>query len=146
MAGDDAVMLLRLQRAYDTGAGHRSSVRRWMQDNHEALASLFGDDRVDWVWLTAWFTENGFRNADGSALKKETVRKIWSRVNRTVEGDGNVSVTAVAGGSAVLRGSACRAAEGAQAEAEGSGSRSGTPVVTDGSEVAEAQAPSDLTD
>ena len=37
MAGDDAVMLLRLQRAYDTGAGHRSSVRRWMQDNHEAL-------------------------------------------------------------------------------------------------------------
>lgn len=137
MAGDDAVMLLRLQRAYDAGAGHRSSVKRWMQDNHEALAALFGDGRVDWVWLTAWFTENGFRNADGSALKKETVRKTWSRVNKTVEGDGYVSVTAVASGSPVLRNPACRAAEGAKTEASaGDVSRSAPPVVGDGSEVA----------
>ncbi len=131
MVGDDPVIFLHLQRAYDAGAGHRSSVKRWMTDNHEALAALFGDGRVDWVWLTAWFSENGFRNADGSALKKETVRKTWSRVNKTVEGDGYVSVTAVAGGSPVLRDPACRTAEGAKTEAEGA------PVVGDGSEVAE---------
>jgi hypothetical protein len=81
MAEKDPVLLERLQRAYDAGPGHRSSARRWMTAHFDEIKEMF-DGRMDWVWLTAWFQENGFRNADGSALKSETLRKTWRRLSR----------------------------------------------------------------
>jgi hypothetical protein len=84
MGSKDPVLLLRLQAAYENGERQRTSVKRWMTDNYEdfsaKLDEMFPNGRVNWIWLTAWFQENGFRNRDGSDLKKHTVRANWRRV------------------------------------------------------------------
>lgn len=77
------VLLLRLHAAYENGERQRTSLKRWMTDNYEGFSAKLDElfpSQIDWVWLTAWFQENGFRNRDGSDLKRETVRKVWRRV------------------------------------------------------------------
>lgn len=85
MGSKDPVLLLRLQAAYENGERQRTSLKRWMTDNHEdftaKLDEMFPNGRINWIWLTDWFQENGFRNRDGSDLKKDTVQKVWRRVN-----------------------------------------------------------------
>lgn len=83
MTGKPPVMLLRLQAAYENGERQRTSLKRWMTDNCEDFSQKLDEmfpGQIDWVWLTGWFQENGFRNRDGSDLKRETVRKVWRRV------------------------------------------------------------------
>lgn len=84
MTNKDPALLERLLRAYDAGPGHRSSASRWMAAHYDEMRSMF-DGRIDWVWLAVWFQENGFRNADGSAVKSETLRKAWLRLNQKRE-------------------------------------------------------------
>lgn len=77
------VLLLRLQAAYENGERQRTSLKRWMTDNYEDFSLKLDEmfpSQIDWVWLTGWFQENGFRNRNGSDLKRETVRKVWRRV------------------------------------------------------------------
>ena len=84
MGSKDPILLLRLQASYENGERQRTNVKRWMMDNFDGFAEkldvMFPNGRVDWVWLTAWFQENGFRNNDGSDLKKHTVRAHWRSV------------------------------------------------------------------
>lgn len=79
----DRSMLLHLRSSYQNAEHHRTSIKRWMSDNYDGFSAtleVMFPGQIDWVWLTSWFQENGFRNRDGSDLKKETVRKVWSRV------------------------------------------------------------------
>ncbi len=78
--GQDPSILNRLQAEYQEATGQRQSLQRWMEDNHGALSGMFGDERINWVWLTDWLTRHGFRNGDGTHLKRETVRRVWARV------------------------------------------------------------------
>jgi hypothetical protein len=84
MGSKDPVLLLRLQAAYDNGERQRTSIKRWMTDNYDDLTAkfeeMFPNDRINWIWLTSWLQENGFRNRDGSDLKKHTVKETWRRV------------------------------------------------------------------
>jgi hypothetical protein len=84
MGSKDPVLLLRLQAAYESGERQRTSIKRWMTDNYEDFSAKLDEmfpGQINWIWLTAWFQENGFRNRDGSDLKKDTVQKVWRRVN-----------------------------------------------------------------
>lgn len=79
----DQSMLLKLRSSYQGTSRYKSNLKRWMTDNYNGFSATLGlmfPGQIDWVWLTSWFQENGFRNRDGSDLKKETVRKTWARV------------------------------------------------------------------
>lgn len=81
---EDPALLLRLQEEYEGAESRRKSVGRWMTENYDDLSSkfqeMFPSNRIDWIWLTGWLQENGFRNRDGSDLKKHTVKETWRRV------------------------------------------------------------------
>lgn len=82
MSEKPPVLLLRLQAAYE-GERQRVSLKRWMTDNYDGFCQKLDEmfpNQIDWIWLTNWFQQNGFRNRDGSDLKKETVRRIFRRV------------------------------------------------------------------
>lgn len=80
----DQSMLLRLRSSYQNAPHHKAHVKRWMTDNYDGFCAtlevMFPNNRINWIWLTEWFQENGFRNLDGSDLKKHTVREHWRRV------------------------------------------------------------------
>ena len=80
----DQSMLLKLRSSYQSTPRYKSSLKRWMTDNYDGFSAtlgvMFPNGRINWMWLTGWFQENGFRNRDGSDLKKDTVRKVWTRV------------------------------------------------------------------
>jgi hypothetical protein len=80
----DESLLAEMKAAYKSTTLQRTSLKRWMTENSEGftekLNEMFPNGRVNWVWLTEWFQEKGFRNRDGSDLKRETVQKVWRRV------------------------------------------------------------------
>ena len=84
MGSKNPVLLLRLQASYENGEQQRTSVKRWMMDNYDDLTAkfdeMFPNGRINWIWLTSWLQDNGFRNRDGSDLKKHTVKETWRRV------------------------------------------------------------------
>lgn len=80
----DQSMLLKLRSSYQSAPHYKSHVKRWMTENYDGFSAtlgvMFPNGRMNWVWLTEWFQENGFRNLDGSDLKKHTVKEYWRRV------------------------------------------------------------------
>jgi hypothetical protein len=84
MGSEDPALLVRLREEYEGAESQRTNVRRWMTENYDDLFAkfqeMFPNNRIDWIWLTAWLQGNGFRNRDGSDLKKHTVKETWRRV------------------------------------------------------------------
>lgn len=80
----DQSMLLQLRSSYQSSEHQKANVKRWMSDNYDGFSAtlgvMFPNGRVDWIWLTQWLQANGFRNRDGSDLKKYTVKETWRRV------------------------------------------------------------------
>ena len=83
MGENDEDLLMEIQTAYKKATRQRTNLKRWMTENFDGFSRKLDEmfpGQIDWIWLTSWFQEKGFRNQDGSDLKKDTVQKIWRRV------------------------------------------------------------------
>jgi hypothetical protein len=64
----------------------RSRLYWWMAEHHAELAAAKqAGRRVDWISVTAEMTRLGFKAAGKQALKPETVRRTWHRVDADVK-------------------------------------------------------------
>jgi len=85
MRRKDSAALLKLQQAFGEGGDRRPPLHQWMSSNHDEVVALFDGARLNWVHLTAVFTDMGFQNGDGGKLMPETVRQTWYRVRKRHE-------------------------------------------------------------
>ena len=74
--------------AIDAGSftSTRSSLVRWLTENHDAFAARLVGKRADWNALAALFAKAGLTDASGSPPKPETARKAWQRVQNDRRG------------------------------------------------------------
>jgi len=74
--------------AIDAGSftSTRSSLVRWLTENHDAFAARLVGKRADWNTLAALFAKAGLTDASGSPPKPETARKAWQRVQNDRRG------------------------------------------------------------
>lgn len=70
--------------ALQRGAG-AMSLRVWMETNRESLLKAWGNRRLNWEALCAWFKEVGLTNARGEAPSAKCARLIWFRVGKSLE-------------------------------------------------------------
>lgn len=64
----------------------RSSLYRWMQQNHDELAAALAEaGRPNWKAITAEFAADGLTDADGNPPSQEAVRQTWWKVRKGVE-------------------------------------------------------------
>jgi hypothetical protein len=75
MAGDD--ILDAIDRTATMGA--RSTLSRWMRENHDALAMRLAVRRADWTVLAAVFEKAGLTDGEGKTATAETARAGWLR-------------------------------------------------------------------
>jgi hypothetical protein len=62
----------------------RSSLARWMLQNHDAFAARYTARRADWTVLAKVFVDAGLTDADGNPPSSVTARKTWQRVRQMV--------------------------------------------------------------
>jgi hypothetical protein len=76
--------------AIDAGSftSTRSSLVRWLTENHDAFAARLLGKRADWNALAALFAKAGLTDASGLPPKPETARKAWQRVQNDRRGKG----------------------------------------------------------
>jgi hypothetical protein len=74
--------------AIDSGSftSTRSSLVRWLTENHDAFAARLLGKRADWNALAALFAKAGLTDASGLPPKPETARKAWQRVQNDRRG------------------------------------------------------------
>lgn len=70
--------------ARGVGAPGRSSIYRWLWQNHARLAPQFEGVRVSWSGVAETLAELGIMDAGGRPPKAEAVRRAWGRVRRDV--------------------------------------------------------------
>lgn len=80
MSPEDDPILAAIDRAVFHRA--RSSLSRWMFQNHAAFAARYISRLTDWSVLVRVFTEAGLTDARGNDLTPLTARKTWERVQR----------------------------------------------------------------
>lgn len=78
----DPETLAALEKALMEGDGSRPPLYQWMLANHDELVDLFAGARPPWERLTEAFSDLGFRNKNGTALRAETVRQTWYRARK----------------------------------------------------------------
>jgi hypothetical protein len=64
--------------------GARSTLSRWMRENHDAFAARLAVRRADWTVLAALFENAGLTDGEGKTATAETARKTWQRVRQHV--------------------------------------------------------------
>lgn len=74
-----------LQALVESKSSGRAALQNWMVEEYPRFQAMFGDNRIDWVGLTAALNEMGFRNSKGDELKVESVRQTWIRATRRRE-------------------------------------------------------------
>lgn len=76
----------KLNRITEAAMSSRSSVYRWMVQNHDGFAeALAHAGRPNWEAITAAFAEDGMTVANQKPPTKEAVRQTWIRVRAAVE-------------------------------------------------------------
>jgi hypothetical protein len=86
VALEDDEVLAALDRAA-LSAAPRTSLSRWMRDNHDALLARIGGEgsRRDWTALAQVFANSGLRDRSGNAPTPEIARAAWWRARKAVE-------------------------------------------------------------
>jgi hypothetical protein len=63
----------------------KSSLERWMRDNHDAFADRLHARIADWSVLATMFADADLTDRYGNPPKPETARKTWQRVRHQVK-------------------------------------------------------------
>lgn len=85
MTSDNAPKFFQLQALVESKSSGRAALQNWMVEEYPRFQAMFGDNRIDWIGLTAALNEMGFRNSKGDDLSVESVRQTWIRATRRRE-------------------------------------------------------------
>lgn len=63
----------------------KSSLERWMRENHDAFAARLKQRIADWDVLVKFFADAKLTDRYGNPPKPETARKTWQRVRKKIQ-------------------------------------------------------------